>query len=154
MSQSEQFLRQFTMHRTVLPDILTRVPDDQFDLKPWPSALSLSELALHMVTSADWFVTSVQNGKFGSPEKETATSAEEVRRLVDEYTKSTSEKILALTDEQMDSIVEAKHIFRFDAPGKVFLHSMRDHEIHHKGQMFVYARLAGVQEMPFFLNMG
>ncbi|KPV43720.1 DinB family protein [Alicyclobacillus ferrooxydans] len=143
---------QLMMHRAVLQDILSRVPEDQVDMKPWPNALSLSDLAVHMVTSADWFAESVKNGQFGRPEKVEVSSMSDLRRVVDEYTEKTKATLDSLSDEQVEGMVEAKHIFGMDAPGKVWLGSMRDHEIHHKGQMFVYARMAGVEEMPFFIQ--
>ncbi len=139
-------------HRAVLQDILSRVPDDKFDFQPWANAMTLGNLALHMVTSADWFAQSVKAGTFGRPEKVEATSMEEVRRIVDEYTAKTRATLDALTEAQIEGMVDGKEIFGMDAPGKVWLGSMKDHEVHHKGQMFVYARIAGVEEMPFFMS--
>jgi len=37
-------------------------------------------------------------------------------------------------------------------PGMVLLESGKDHEIHHKGQLFTYARLLGIKSLPFFVN--
>ncbi|SIC68051.1 Uncharacterised protein [Mycobacteroides abscessus subsp. abscessus] len=37
-------------------------------------------------------------------------------------------------------------------PGIVLLENAKDHEIHHKGQLFTYARLAGIEKLPFFVS--
>ncbi|WP_279401879.1 DinB family protein [Piscibacillus salipiscarius] len=31
-----------------------------------------------------------------------------------------------------------------------YLQGMYEHEIHHKGQLFIYARMVGVKDVPFF----
>ncbi|WP_182914758.1 DinB family protein [Paenibacillus thiaminolyticus] len=36
-----------------------------------------------------------------------------------------------------------------DGPRSKLVWLIIDHEIHHKGQLFVYARILGVQELPF-----
>jgi uncharacterized damage-inducible protein DinB len=152
LANGQSYARQFMMHRTVLQDVLSRVPNDKFDFQPWDNALTLSALAVHMVTSADWFAEAVRTGQFTRSEKVEVSSMADLRRVVDEYTAKTKSTLESLTDEQIEGMVNAKEIFGMDAPGKVWLASMKDHEVHHKGQMFVYARMAGVPEMPFFIN--
>lgn len=152
MANGQNFANQFMTHRSVLQDILNRVSDDKVDFQPWDKSLTLGKLAVHMATSADWFAQSVKEGKFGRPDQVEVSSMADVRRVVDEYTAKTKATLESLTDAQIEGLVEAKHIFGMDAPGKIFLGSMKDHEVHHKGQMFVYARMAGVEEMPFFIN--
>lgn len=152
MSNGVNYAQQFMTHRAVLQDILNRVPDEKFDFQPWANSMTLGNLALHMVTSADWFAEAVKAGSFGRPEKVEASSMADVRRIVDEYTAKTKATIESLTEAQIEGMVDGKAIFGMDAPGHVWLGSMKDHEVHHKGQMFVYARIAGVEEMPFFLS--
>lgn len=152
MGKADTYAKKWLRHRTVLLDLLDRIPEDKVDFKPWEKAMSLSELALHIATGGDWFVTAVKTGKFGKPSEEKAGSITELKSKVRELTDKTQKDIESLTDEQLDAIVSAQHVLGFDAPGKVFLDAMREHEIHHKGQLFVYARLVGVEDMPFFIN--
>lgn len=152
LADGKSFAKQFMTHRAVLQDILSRVSDDKFDFQPWDKALTLGNLAIHMATSADWFAEAVKAGKFGKPEKVEVQSMADVRRVVDEYTVKTKATLESLTEAQVEGLVDAKDVFGMDAPGKIFLGSMKDHEVHHKGQMFVYARMAGVAEMPFFIS--
>ncbi len=42
------------------------------------------------------------------------------------------------------------HIQSSKEQRKKYLLAMYDHEIHHKGQLFIYARLVGVKDVPFF----
>lgn len=59
MSAGEQMQRQWWRHRTILQDILVRVPDDKFDFKPWPNGMTLADLAVHMAAAADMFAQAV-----------------------------------------------------------------------------------------------
>lgn len=152
MSQGEKFAKLFLSHRTVVEDILQKVPDDKFDLKPWPGALSLGELAVHMADSAQRFAGWVKSGSAEKFESLTDWTPDAVRTYVHERTEQTVEAMKSTSDEAMEALVQTKQLFGVDLPGKVLLNSMRDHEIHHKGQLFVYARMAGVEEMPFFIN--
>jgi uncharacterized damage-inducible protein DinB len=153
VTQVQSLVNQWLRHRKVLLDLLDRIPEGKTQFKPWDGAMSLGDLAVHMATSADWFVNSVKNGRFERPgAKPKPESMEEVRKLVHEYTDKTALEFTLLTDDQLERTVEANAVFGFDAPGKIFIHSMREHEIHHKGQLFVYARMVGVEQLPFFIS--
>lgn len=153
MTQVQSLVNQWLHHRKVLLDLLDRIPEGKTQFKPWDGAMSLGDLAVHTVMSTDWIVASVKNGRFerpgASPKPETM---EAVRNLVHDYTEKTTLEFTLLTDEQLERIVEAKALFGFDAPGKIFIHLMHEHEIHHKGQLFVYARMVGVEQVPFFIS--
>ncbi|MDI6784141.1 MAG: DinB family protein [bacterium] len=52
-----------------------------------------------------------------------------------------------MTDEQLHKI--AKTPWGFEQPAIGLLWGMRDHMIHHRGQLFVYVRLKGLKPPPF-----
>lgn len=152
MSKAESFVTQWMRHRTVLLEVLDRLGEKDPQFKPWDGAMSLSELAAHIAGAGMMFVNSVQTGRLAPPASapKTPQTMEETRRLVRDLTEQTRTAMAALTDEQLEATVDAS-MLGFQAPGKVLLHSMREHEIHHKGQLFVYARMVGVKELPFFV---
>jgi uncharacterized damage-inducible protein DinB len=73
---------------------------------------------------------------------------DDVRKIVREYTEKTKKDLQTLTDDHLDQTVQWGP---YHAPGKMWLDIMRDHEIHHKGQLFVYARMVGMEQLPFFI---
>lgn len=153
MGAASQYVSQWLRHRTVLVEILDLVENPHANLKPFENAMSLSELAIHTAGVGLMFVNAVKQGTMVRPDSPPKVeSMEDTRRIVRDLTEATKTAMESLTGEQIEGIVSATQTFGFDAPGKVFLHTMREHEIHHKGQMFVYAHLAGVDKLPFFIN--
>ncbi|MCL6627581.1 MAG: DinB family protein, partial [Alicyclobacillus shizuokensis] len=147
----QQFVQHWWSHRQVLSELLQAIPEDKADFRPWEKAMSVTELAMHIASSAYKFVDSVANGRFepgwDRPQAETLADA---RRILDEYTTKTRARLESLTPANLTDIVDGQAVFGFSAPGSVFLASALDHEIHHKGQLFVYARMAGAESVPFF----
>lgn len=153
MSNVEVYVQRWLRHRLVLLELLEKVNDEYISFKPTETSMSLSQLALHIASSGDMFVQAVKTGSFARPEalQQPATIAE-VRALVESITNRNREEMSAFTPQQLAQVVSATELFGFDAPGSVWLDAMLEHEIHHKGQLFVYVRMTGQTELPFFLK--
>jgi uncharacterized damage-inducible protein DinB len=154
MSESQIFTNIWLRHRLVGNEIVDMLSDEHLSFRPWEKAMTLKELVLHMLYSADMFTGAVKEGAFvpseGSPPD--VQTAEELKQLVQELTAKTRETIESLSDEQLSAIVDLTKLFGAKMPGKSLLHVMRDHEIHHKGQLFVYARMIGLEHLPMFVK--
>ncbi|MCY0876173.1 MAG: DinB family protein [Firmicutes bacterium] len=153
MTRVQAMMGDWLRHRAVLPDILGRVDAEKVDFAPWEGALTLGKLAVHMVTSTHFFLTAIQTGEFTRAESPAFTTMDDVKRIVQEYTDASKKVYESLTDDQLNEILDASFM-GMKAPKLAFLSAMKDHEVHHKGQMFVYARMAGATEMPFFISRG
>jgi len=145
----EEWLR----HRAVLPQILAQVPPEKVGFQPWEGAMSLGKLTVHTVASTHFFVSAVASGEFTSQTPPEVSSMEELLQVVADYTAKSKSVYESLSDAQLPEMLEAKFM-HLTLPKQAFLASMRDHEVHHKGQLFVYARMAGAKEMPFFVSRG
>jgi uncharacterized damage-inducible protein DinB len=144
----ETLLQQWLRHRNVLHDLLEEIDDKHVQYKPWENAFSLGSLAIHIASSSDFFVQAVKDGEFPSgSEPPSFETMEEIRNFVRECTQKTRSNFEALTDRHLDQTVPWGSN---RATGEFWLHAMRDHEIHHKGQLFLYARMVGVEKLPFF----
>ena len=75
------------------------------------------------------------------------TNVDELRSIVKKVTRITKEKYRLITDLDISSSLQMGN---FAGSGSTFLTIMYDHEIHHKGQLFVYLRLLGKEKLPFF----
>lgn len=153
MSKTKAFLDSWLRHRLVATDIIEMVNDKDLDFKPWEGAMSLKELTLHIVQSADMFVRATQLGTLDKPAGvQEITTAEELKQVVRDLTANTQSNLESLTDEHFDNLVDLTDLFGSHLPGHVLLHMMRDHEIHHKGQLFIYARMIGLENLPLFVK--
>ncbi|MUV37668.1 hypothetical protein JNUCC1_01474 [Lentibacillus sp. JNUCC-1] len=136
-------------HRRVVQDLLVLVDEKDIHYKPWDGAMSLGGLAVHIATSMDMFTKLILNGKFSPPNEETFETLQDVRDIVDRYTQKTQLDLSSLTKNQLNTTIEFN---RDEAPGSFWLSNAIDHEIHHKGQLFTYVRLTGVEKVPFFMK--
>ncbi|HZH59572.1 MAG TPA: DinB family protein [Metabacillus sp.] len=138
-------------HRKVLHELLDTFEDQHLSYKPWEEAMSLSELVLHISGAMEMFTDTVKNGVFTPPSgpSNNIETVSELKALVEAQTNETKSKLEELTNDQLAAIVEFAGM---KMPGMVLLESGKDHEIHHKGQLFTYARLLGIKSLPFFVN--
>lgn len=153
MSKVEHHVQSWLRHRLVLLELLELVGDDYVSFQPTETSMPLAKLAVHIATAGDMFVQALKSGTFNPPEAPAVPETmAEVRTLVQSITDRNREEMSTLTDEMLAREVSAKHIFGFDAPGVVWLNAMLEHEIHHKGQLFVYVRMTGPVKLPFFMK--
>ncbi|MGA9174092.1 MAG: DinB family protein [Thermoactinomyces sp.] len=155
MANLETFLHSWLRHRLVLVDLVDAFPEDQLDFKPYDQAMPVKELVMHIIFSANLFVETVKSGELVRPDessKPQVNSMADLRRLVREWTEKTKATIAGLSQEALARKVDVSKILGTSLTGEVILNLMRDHEIHHKGQLYVYARLAGMKEVPSFVK--
>lgn len=55
-----------------------------------------------------------------------------------------------LTEEQLDREIDLTSAFGRKVTGRALLQLAMEHEIHHKGNLFVYVREMGHTELPFY----
>ncbi|HWO76581.1 MAG TPA: DinB family protein [Bacillus sp. (in: firmicutes)] len=145
----ERSLKDWLTHRRVLEELLKTVKDTDVNFKPWDGAMTLGQLALHIAGWADTFITLTKTGEFSKPENMNYTTMTEVREAVHELTEKTVTTYSSLIPEDLEA-VRTFPISNFQLPGKVYLKIIYDHEVHHKGQLYIYARMTGVEKVPFF----
>lgn len=149
MGKSQNFIAGWTTHRKALLELLETFDNDHLHYKPWDNAMSLSELVLHISGATTMFVQIVKNGAFTPPSnEESIKTIDELKQAVQKATDQTIADLEAITDEQLTQIAEFNGM---KMPGIAMLEMAKEHEIHHKGQLFTYARLLGIESLPFFI---
>ncbi|ACT00478.1 DinB family protein [Paenibacillus sp. JDR-2] len=152
MTNINEFIAGWKSHRNVLHDMLADATTEQLSYKPWEKGMSLAELVLHITGAMDMFAKTVQNGVYTPGAKPAAPSTiEELKITVATATEQTEAVLRSLTPEQLAAPID---FFGNSLPGLVLLQNAKDHEIHHKGQLFVYLRLVGIEKLPFFVSKG
>ncbi|GMA63303.1 DinB family protein [Alicyclobacillus fastidiosus] len=152
MTKAQAFLQQFMIHRGVLPDLFGALKDEDLTFCPWDGAMSTADLAGHILSSGQAFGNLAATGKYEpSAEKPKLNTIDDLQKACREYTAELKDTINAISDEQFDTTVT---MFGREVSAGTVLETMRAHEIHHKGQLFVYARLCGAQKVPMFIKLG
>ncbi|MCJ8014048.1 DinB family protein [Paenibacillus sp. KQZ6P-2] len=149
MSHNEELWAGLSRHREVLIQLTELVDDEHIHFKPWEGAMTLGELVVHIATSLDMFLNLVITGNFAPPAKPEFAGIDDIRRIVEEYTAKSKAEILSLTPEQLSGLVDFN---RKKLPGESLLQLCKDHEVHHKGQLFTYLRIIGIEKLPFFIQ--
>jgi uncharacterized damage-inducible protein DinB len=152
MTTINEFTKSWLSHRKVLHEMLADVTTEQLQLKPWEQAMSVSGLVLHITGAMGMFANTVKNGVFTQPvpPKPFAT-IEELRANIAADTEQTEAVLRAITPEQLENAID---FFGHSMTGGMLLQQAKDHEIHHKGQLFIYLRMAGIEKLPFFVSRG
>lgn len=150
MANLDGFIAGWLSHRNALIELVGTFEDQHLNYKPWDNGMSVTELVLHITGATGMFVQTVKNGVFTPPAApKPAGSVKELKEIVLAETEQTKADLESLTEEQLGQMVE---FYGMNMPGITLLESGKDHEIHHKGQLFTYARLVGIEKLPFFVS--
>jgi len=129
--------------------IMAAAPNDKYDWKPCDSAMSLGELMNHLHVAERGLIEATLTGVFP---KERPEPFNDTAALIAAFDQSHAEcvaKVAALTPEQL-----AEQVAPF-GPDKsmtrqTLLGLTQEHEIHHRGQLYTYLRVAGCEVPPLF----
>lgn len=149
MNAADNFIQDWLRHRQVVIELLDQIEDEHIHYKPWDGAMSLGEQAVHIAGAMNMFIRLVKTGSLEFPAPVAFNTMEEVRHIVRTLTDQNINDLKELTSEQLEQMITFN---RAEAPGLFWLNNAKDHEVHHKGQLFVYARMVGLEKLPFFIS--
>ncbi len=129
--------------------IMAAAPNDKYDWKPCDSAMTLGELMNHLWIAEAGLVAAAKTGEWpkGEPEKINDTAA-----LIAAFDKTHEEAIAAANSLTAEELAETVAPFGPDKAlsRSALLHLTHEHEIHHRGQLYTYLRIAGCEVPPLF----
>jgi uncharacterized damage-inducible protein DinB len=142
--QGEQLAGHFLAHRKATIDAAGRFPADKLDYRPWPDAMSVGDLIWHMA-GAHHMMVQIALGNFGQQGERPQRPADldAIRAALAQLTEADAAAIRNMSEE--DLAAPRPGIMNMTLPGAAWLGTAIDHEIHHKGLLFAYARLQGVE---------
>jgi len=142
-----EYAQTFMMHRTPLLELLEKIPADQGSFTAWEGGRSITELVDHMASTTHGFGVMATGGKPERlPPSPDFPAALQRIRTVSEKAHST---IAALSEAQLTSEIQA--FGGRTMPVYRLLDFLIQHEAHHKGQLWVMARMIGL-EPPMFVK--
>jgi len=154
MSIAASILPEFDHEMAVTRRVLERVPDDKLDWRPHPTSRTMGELATHVANLPHWVEVTLHRDSFDiappdapPPRVEPVTAASELLARFDANVTAGHEAIAAADDAALSapwSLLKGGKV-GFTLPKTAVLRSfVMNHIIHHRAQLAVYFRIAGV----------
>ena len=150
-AQQNNFIKDFVERlensRKYLILVAETMPEDKYDFKASPEAMSFSENLLHIGFAIDWHSQSLLGGRESRDWNTDTTfkvankSKEEMIVLIDKTFDDTIKLINQFDSTQLDEELDYFGLNR--TKRQIFL-LLADHITHHRGQMLVYMRLNGL----------
>ena len=147
--QAQQYAQRFQMHRAALQDLYAQLPEAQGDFKAWGEGMSFLQLADHLSGASQRLLAMAQGQTPGAPLPASTTLSEARDRL------SAATDAVMQTLGGLDDAALAQSITAFGGrqmPVAAMLDFVIGHEAHHKGQVWLMARMVGVKP-PFFMQL-
>jgi uncharacterized damage-inducible protein DinB len=135
----------FTMHRAALIELLEKIPADKGDFAAWEGGMSFAKIADHLSGSSKRIGAMTQGQQ---PEK--LEPSPDLGAAVQRLKATHSEVVAAL--EVMPPEMLGQKITAFggrEMPVAALLDFMVQHEAHHKGQVWMMARMVGLEPGMF-----
>jgi len=142
-SEVDRFIRNWNRIHKETSRIIRSAPDDKLDWRPKDGMFTLRELIGHLPEAELGLVRAALQGQTGQIRLDTSNKAAgEIADLFDRQHDDLAAEVSQLTESQLGEEVEfhGRQVRR-----AVLLKAMTEHEIHHRGQLYVYYRLAGVE---------
>lgn len=147
-------LPEFDQEMSKTRQMLERIPTDKLDFKPHEKSWRMAELASHIANMVGWTTETMKNTSFdvqppGAPpyKPPVAATSEELLAMFDESAKGAREALAGATDAALmqpwSLLMGGKPIFTMPRIACIRGFVM-NHAIHHRGQLSVYLRLAGI----------
>lgn len=146
----DPFIKQWNRIHKQSIDVIRVAPDDKFDWKTCDSAMTLGELMNHLYLAEAGLVDAVLTGAFSSDRGEGKKTVEELVAAFDRSHANLVAKISALSPQQLAEEI-APFGEKYGLMSRMaLLHTMNEHETHHRGQLYVYLRILGAPVPPLY----
>ena len=127
------------------------IPGDRFDWSPGHGAMTIGDLVRHLAVTERWLFVEVARGgqsAYLSHGPELGQSLEEVLGLLTRLHDESLGIIEQLTVDEWERPVCTPG--GATMPAWKWLRAMVEHEVHHRGQLYLALRLCGVATPPIF----
>ena len=127
-------------HAGITRNVLAALPESAYATRPHEKSRTGGELAWHLATASHWFVSEALKLKVRpKPDARPETSA----ALVEAYDKMTRDCLAALKKKNDAWMRKKTDFFGTPTTNGAILGVMLIHDVHHRGQLGLYVRMAG-----------
>ena len=145
---ANEYVRSWMMHRGAILDLLEQLPDDKGDFAAWEGGMTFTKMIDHLA-GATFNLTGMMSGR-ERVKLEPSTSLSAAATRLKEATQTVQTQLAGMNSEQLATIVSA---FGTQMPAYTLLDFLISHDAHHKGQLWLMARMVGL-EPPRFVKFG
>jgi uncharacterized damage-inducible protein DinB len=126
--------------------IIAAVPEDKKDYRPHEKNMTADELAWHIASADVWFLNSIADLNFGSPESSRPDGTDTIAGILSWYDENVPKalaRVRAMSSEQLATLVDFFGLF--SNPAVTYVPFSNVHTVHHRGQLSVYLRPMGAK---------
>jgi len=141
-TDAERFVSNWNRIHKDTSRVLRAAPDDKLDWRPKDDMFTMRELIGHISQAEPVLVRSALAGSAQKVPFDSSRTAGEIANAFDTQHEELAGEVSKLTAEQWREEVEfhGRRLRR-----GVLLWFVTEHEIHHRGQLYTYYRLAGIE---------
>jgi uncharacterized damage-inducible protein DinB len=145
----QEYAQALQMHRAPLLELLEQIPTEQASFAAWDGGRNFIQMTDHLKLTNLRMSAMIAGEKPGSAEPSSDLAS--ARAALETASASLTDTISQLSSEQLESVVDAFGGMKM--PVYKLLDFAREHDAHHKGQIWTMARMVGVQP-PMFVKFG
>ena len=136
------YIKNFNRMHEQTTRLMALAPNDQYEWKPYDSSMTLGKLMNHMMLGQKAIGESALTGVFPREEMQEHADTAKLIAAFDQQHEAMMAQFAALTPEQVDEFIQP---FGPDKrrPRHELMTILQEHEIHHRGQLYVYLRMLG-----------
>ena len=147
----QPFLQYFGNIRDRTMRVARSVPADKIDWSYAPGKFTLGDLLRHIaVTERYLFAENIQGGtsRYLSHGKELADGLDNILAFMERMHQESMEIFSKLSEAELQS--KCRNVGGMDMAVWKWLRAMTEHEIHHRGQIYLYLGILGVPTPPLY----
>lgn len=148
--ESKYYINKFLAHREVTRSLVNKLYPAHYNYQPTATSMTAEELVIHMLDSFHQFVCLAAQ----SPYQKLYDETEQVNllELVDRYTDTSLKLLESFDDEMLEAAIDANYLLGKELPAWKLIEEAIEHEINHKGNLFVYMREIGYKQLPMYVK--
>jgi uncharacterized damage-inducible protein DinB len=141
--ETENFVSNWNRIHKQTSRALKAATEDKLDWRPKEGMFTLRELIRHIPEAENAIARSALAGSMQKSQVDLSNSSvDEIVETFDREHEQLAAEISKFTLDQLDEEIEA---FGRKMRRATLLSAMTEHEIHHRGQLYTYYRLAGIE---------
>lgn len=141
--ETERFVKDWNHTHKQTARAIEAAPQDMFDWKPGDGMFTLRELVTHLPNAEAAIIRTALAGTMQKVSLGLEDST--VEEIVEKFKSSHRELVEEVSSLSLDQLNETVQAFGREMPRIALLRGMLEHEIHHRGQLYTYLRLPGVE---------
>ncbi|HJQ71724.1 MAG TPA: DinB family protein [Blastocatellia bacterium] len=141
--ETEHFIKNWNRIHKQTSIALAAAPDDQLDWQPKEGMFTMRQLLGHIPEAELFLVRTAMAG--ATHHVDLDVSGKSVKQILDLFETQHNDLVEEVSKLTLDQLNEEVEFYGRNMRRIVLLWGMTEHEIHHRGQLFTYYRLAGVE---------